>query len=271
MAASVRIEDEAFSDARYAELAEYAGLADADHARGKMAQLWRQCTLERCYSVSAFLVRQYLGSDGVNAIVRARLGEQLPNEMVRIRGTKGRIEWLEKLRKNGRKGGRPAKYSKKPSGYPVGSPSGYSELNPPAPAPAPAPANPPSEGKSASPAAPRTKSRQLQILEDKVDAATGPHQQAIAEFTAYYQRAHDGAKPTWNGKTGKLISELVKAHGLAEVTRRIGVLETAPPKWPPAPWDLPTFVSNFDKVASANTGAESAIDVAIRFAQGDFR
>ena len=139
MAASVRIEDEAFSDARYAELAEYAGLADADHARGKMAQLWRQCTLEKCYAVSAFLVRQYLGADGVSAIVRARLGEQLPNEMVRIRGTKGRIEWLEKLRKNGRKGGRPNKYQKKPSGYSVGSPSGSPELNPPAPAPAPAP------------------------------------------------------------------------------------------------------------------------------------
>ena len=138
MAASVRIEDEAFSDGRYAELAEYAGLADADHARGKMAQLWRQCTLEKRYTVSAFLVRQYLGPAGVSAIVRARLGEQLADDTVRIRGTKGRIEWLEKLRKNGRKGGRPAKYQKKPSGYSGGSPSGYSELNPPAPAPAPA-------------------------------------------------------------------------------------------------------------------------------------
>lgn len=42
MAASVRIEDEAFADERYDALARAAGLADADHARGKMARLWRQ-------------------------------------------------------------------------------------------------------------------------------------------------------------------------------------------------------------------------------------
>ena len=46
MGASVRIEDDAFSDTRYDLLARYGGLADADHARGKMARIWRQCTLE---------------------------------------------------------------------------------------------------------------------------------------------------------------------------------------------------------------------------------
>jgi hypothetical protein len=108
----------------------------------------------------------------------------------------------------------------------------------------------------------------LVVVKRKVDAATGPHNQAIAEFTAYYQRAHGGASPTWNGRSAKQMSELVKAHGLAEVTRRIGVLETAPPKWPLAPWDFPTFHTHIDKLASASAGTESALDVALRIAGG---
>ena len=132
MAASVRIEDEAFADDRYARLAEEAGLEDADHARGKMARLWRQCTIEQTHILEVRDVTRVLGMNGVSAIVDARLGELVDDTHVRIRGTKGRIEWLAKLRKNGAKGGRPKKTKSKPSGFP--------ELNPPAPAPAPAPA-----------------------------------------------------------------------------------------------------------------------------------
>jgi uncharacterized phage protein (TIGR02220 family) len=165
MAASVRIEDEAFSDVRYIELAQYAGLADADHARGKMEHLWRQCTLEGVYELPAAVVSHYLGPNGVDAIVRARLGALSRGGRVRIRGTQGRIEWLNRLRENGKRGGRP-KGSTKPKGSSVGSPSGYSSANPPAPAPAPAPApmetgetETMSAGATAPSAAPRPRSR----------------------------------------------------------------------------------------------------------------
>lgn len=138
MAASVRIEDEAFSDDRYAELAHYAGLTDADHALAKMTRLWRQCTIEQTHHLSEFTVQKHLGPNGVDAIVRARLGVVMSDGRVRIRGTKGRIEWLRALRENGKKGGRPPRVTKKPSGFPPANPSGSAELNPPAPAPAPA-------------------------------------------------------------------------------------------------------------------------------------
>lgn len=127
MAASVRIEDEAFGDRRYDRLALEAGLADADHARGKMAVLWRQCTLEQRHILPVEDVNAVLGSRGAEALILARLGET-HRHGIRIRGTKGRIEWLRKLRENGAKGGRP---KKKPEGLASGSP----ELNPPAPAP----------------------------------------------------------------------------------------------------------------------------------------
>lgn len=140
MAASVRIEDEAFADERYDDLAHFAGLADADHARGKMARLWRQCTIEGTHTIENHLVIRILGEGGIDALIRARLAEKISDTHVRIRGTKGRIEWLKKLRQNGQKGGRPKGYRNKPSGYQLGKPSGSGELNPPAPAPVTAPA-----------------------------------------------------------------------------------------------------------------------------------
>lgn len=138
MTASVRIEGEAFGDDRYEDLATIAGLADADHARGKMARLWRQCTLEGSPVLPIAYVVRVLGSRAVDALVGARLGEKLDETSVRIRGTKGRIEWLQKLRDNGRfgrKGGRP----RKPQ-----NPYGFEKKTPPTPTPSPSPSPTPS-------------------------------------------------------------------------------------------------------------------------------
>lgn len=106
---AVRIEEEAFGDERYDDLAAAAGLADADHARGKMARLWRQCTLEGTYALHRITVERVLGPKAIEALTFARLGELLDDGRVRVRGTEGRIEWLEKVRAGGKKGGRPRK------------------------------------------------------------------------------------------------------------------------------------------------------------------
>ncbi len=138
MAASVRVEDEAFADRRYHRLAKLAGLADDDHARGKMLVLWRQCTIENQEVLPLVDVLDVLGSDGLAALVGSNLGQDMGDGTVRISGTKGRIEWLQKLRENGKKGGRPP--GKKNQKVSEKEPIGSVELNPPAPAPAPAPA-----------------------------------------------------------------------------------------------------------------------------------
>lgn len=121
---SVRIEDDAFGDIRYQRLAAECGLADSDHALGKMARLWRQCTAENSYHLDPADVIAVLGPRAVDGLAVARLGS-LEGEKIRIRGTRGRIEWLETLRENGRKGGRPKR-----------EPSGSLDLNPLAPSPA---------------------------------------------------------------------------------------------------------------------------------------
>lgn len=119
--AAVRTESDAFGDVRYERLAKLAGLADADHARGKMARLWRQCTMEKRYVLPVDDVIQVLGENAVGALTESRLGESVDGG-IRIRGTKGRIEWLDKLRKNGQKGGRPKKTKSKPSGFQESNP-----------------------------------------------------------------------------------------------------------------------------------------------------
>jgi hypothetical protein len=123
--AAVRVEEQAFSDDRFEDLALLAGLADADHARGKMVRLWRQCTLEQTHYLPAITVTRVLGARGVEALVEARLGEQT-DRGIRIRGTKGRIEWLKKVRDNGKfgaKGGRP---KRNPPGF-TGEPTRVSQ------------------------------------------------------------------------------------------------------------------------------------------------
>lgn len=137
--ASVRVESSAFGDDRFELLAQRAGLADADHARGKMLRLWRKCTIEKRYVLTKEEVALVLGDRGVEAILAANLGHAVRSG-IRISGTKGRIEWLDKIRENGKKGGRPKKTRTKPSGS--------DESNPPAPslAPDPSPISDPPPG-----------------------------------------------------------------------------------------------------------------------------
>ena len=136
MAASVRIEDEAFSDERYEVLATACGLTDADHARGKMIRLWRQCTAMHTYILSASVVDAVLGANGAAALVESQLGEVVDGG-IRIRGTRGRIEWLKKLRKNAQKGGK-ARAAKRQEVGKQEEAKSVPPLSPPAPAPAPA-------------------------------------------------------------------------------------------------------------------------------------
>lgn len=105
MGAAVRVDATAFSDERYVTLARLAGLTDPDHARGKMLRLWRQCTDRNVVVLSVETCESVLGANASEALIKSELGEAVEGG-IRICGTSGRIEWLEKLRKNGKKGGK---------------------------------------------------------------------------------------------------------------------------------------------------------------------
>jgi hypothetical protein len=103
MAASVRIEDEAFADARIEMLGSLAGF-NRYEALGRMAHLWRVCTLRETYTLDPVWIDACLGPKGHEHLVTAGLGERVDGG-IRIRGTSGRIEWLGQRRQAAKKGG----------------------------------------------------------------------------------------------------------------------------------------------------------------------
>lgn len=100
-------------------------------------------------------------------------------------------------------------------------------------------------------------SRPLLELVAQVGSIKSDHQSAIDEFHGYYQRTHGGSSPSWPPKNAKLISALLKEHGISVLRSRLRVLEATPPKFPPPPWDLPTFAQHFDKIANAHAPRSS--------------
>jgi hypothetical protein len=108
--ARISIEAGAWTDPRFAMLARYLGLADAEHALIRCARVWAWQT-ERftpdvpTYVVTAELLETLMGPGAPAALVRADLAEELP-EGFRIRGSEGRIEWLANRRRSAVMGGR---------------------------------------------------------------------------------------------------------------------------------------------------------------------
>jgi hypothetical protein len=108
MSTRTNIEAKAWDDIRFAVLARLLGLADRDFALVKCARIWswqaEYYTPERpTYVVSPDIVDAILGPDGHAHLVRAQLGEAVP-EGIRMRGSVGRIEWYWKTCEAGRRG-----------------------------------------------------------------------------------------------------------------------------------------------------------------------
>jgi hypothetical protein len=117
-------------------------VADPDFALGKMVRLWMQCIERETYAVTKpVIVALFNGAtDAPEWLVSAELAEPIEGGF-RIKGTRGRIEYLAekraKARENGTKGGRP----RKPTLVSGNNRRRGVVETPPAPAPAPAPAH----------------------------------------------------------------------------------------------------------------------------------
>lgn len=127
---SVRIEDDAFGDPRFQILGINMGLPVAfaeDWARGAMARVWRHCTMRQTHVVSrevlCAIVREEKFAD---AVIASDLGEP-SGDGIRIKGTRGRIEWLRKLKRNAQKGADARWHTKR---HPKGNGTGMSDPMP---------------------------------------------------------------------------------------------------------------------------------------------
>ncbi len=100
-------------------------------------------------------------------------------------------------------------------------------------------------------------------------AARNLHQPAVEAFDRYFKNANAGAAPSWDGKRIKMLKAKCQSLSVGEVVRRIEILESAPPPWPPQPWDLPTFVQHIDKLAAPSRGNQTGFDAVLALANGD--
>lgn len=106
--AAVRIENDAWIDGRYAMLAELCGLEDPRFALILCGSVWSQCT-ERCDEfMSGAMIDAIAKRKGfAEAMAASELADKPREEdgKYRVRGTRGRIEWLQSRRGAGKKGG----------------------------------------------------------------------------------------------------------------------------------------------------------------------
>jgi hypothetical protein len=115
--ASVRLEDQVWTDPRFVMLGKLYGASHFD-AIARVAMIWNYCTEKKIYSLSEALIEtlscvQNFSEFLVNKEVSLAVFDQ-ETGLYRVKGTKGRVEWLARLRKNGKKGGRPKKTRTKP-------------------------------------------------------------------------------------------------------------------------------------------------------------
>lgn len=104
MGAAVRIDEAAFGDSRIRRLARLLEM-DEFGALGRLVHVWRACTDRETDVLAADAMNAIVDHDGFStALVQADLGEKVESG-VRIKGCRGRIEWLTRRREAAKSGG----------------------------------------------------------------------------------------------------------------------------------------------------------------------
>lgn len=117
--ASVRVEQSAISDPRFELAAKRMGVSRHD-ILGRMMFIWEHCTEQQTYYLQPEVVDTIACFEGFSLIICDPIVSlaEATDKGVRIKGTKGRIEWLGRLRKGQKSGGksRSKKAERNPNG-----------------------------------------------------------------------------------------------------------------------------------------------------------
>lgn len=273
--AAVRIDDKAFADARFALLAKLMRLAEPDFAIIKVARIWQIQTegytpQRPTYVVKPEVVEAMLGAGAIGHLVMADLAE-VTDEGVYMRGTKGRIEWMYKMRADASAGGvarsanAPRVGGKFTSGQPAVAGEGDQRSSSDRSSGQPAETSPLTLTLSLSPdlSEKETAAAAPPPARKKRKEPGGDHAAAMAAYVAGYERKY-GVKPdVVGGRDGSIISELLKNHGLEVLHRKLAVAFEQTPEWPPDPWDL-TQIKQFWNKLVPRTTAQLAIIAPVR-------
>lgn len=304
--ARMSIDDSVARDPRITLLGSLLGLSRHETVGILVCEVWPICYDQRTHLISERMINAAAGrADFAERMIEAELATRDRSGRVSVTGAKERIRYLEQKSESGRQGGLKSAKARADKTKQTSSTTGstpQASRNPPVPDSASASASAPDPVPSPVPeknAAPPVAAEPLDFLSGfdrkhddmvgpepewwgnekpkagpalrapaKSRAPSGPHQEAVAAFHAYFQRTNGGSSPTWGPKAGKLVQGLLSKHGLPEYLRRLTLLESHPPSFPPPPWDLATFAQHFDRIAVVRR-PKTATDIALAIANGE--
>lgn len=213
--ARVNVEHKALTDQRFEMLGKLLG-SNRHEALGRMLLVWHECQEHGSYILPEKRVNIIMGTvQGSEFLIESDLAERVDGGL-RIKGTVGRIEWLQEKRetgkefghlgaKHGKKGGRPKKgvetgsrgFSKPGEGVlETGSP-GFQ--NPPPPPPPPLKTEDPTGGAASPPPATTVSHPKTRKVAD------GSQAEFIREFTNAWFARYGEKYPFAGGKDGSAI------------------------------------------------------------------
>jgi hypothetical protein len=269
--ASVRTEHTVIADPRYAIAAKLMKSSRFD-VLGRMIAIWGHCTQVQSYYLDPAVIDTLAEFDGFTRIIcdpQVALAE-MTSDGVRIKGTKGRIEWLGKLKKASKKGGkaRIRKAKRNPDGTIQPSSSRESSHDP-----AVDPALDPGQSSVLIPSLIPVPSPSL-VLSKSKEQETAPQSVAVPEgqidnsgarrFIATYVNAFrskygEQTKPDLSGKVQGEIKRFLKDTPIDRACSLIQVYFQMDDRWfETKNHDFTTFVSNLSKIGVALDTGKSA-------------
>lgn len=248
-------------------------------AMGRLLDLWAWCTdrgLQDApadcpgYAVSEAVVCRFLGQHGVRAILgdncdEFALGERRADGLVFLRGTTETVSRLRALQTSSSAGGEARSrqaQGKRSRGRFVGKTTKPPAVHQPIASRPPAPTDQDTSDPPATTSEipdPQANS-QIHKPEEKTELLLTPqtaqqpppqsqYKRVVDDFDRRYTERY-GTRPTWGGKQGALVKQLLAQHDAGEVIRRNEILFTAPPAFlADASVDIATLVQHFDKLA----------------------
>jgi hypothetical protein len=96
--------------------------------------------------------------------------------------------------------------------------------------------------------------RSTRAREDDGPAEGAPWNAMVAELDRLYRGANAGARMTWEPRHFARLKRVVARHSTDEVVRRARIMWSAPPPWPPPPYDVECLVRHFDRFATPYRG-----------------
>lgn len=263
----INVDDFAFDDVRFQLLAERLGFADGLHALVHCQLVWRQCAQRGTHYLTpveiALAMRQPAGRAGevAGALLECELAQKSVSgdcERLYMRGTEGRIEWLEgqrlTQRERARLGGiaRAKQAERLQSGRfaPASLDQPGAPAYPAAPAalaPAPSPALRLSVVGSDEPTVPDRPRK------PRKPPKAHPDRKALIDRVSELYQERTGEKHDWGGKQRGIAERLVSRHGLDACVKRAETLFKHPPSWMTGPVDIGTLESNWNRLLPSTT------------------